>query len=328
MGALQPTFNQFQVLDMSLSNSIQYFDAILDGLDSQMGLIMGITRQAMGQTVNTDQVGTFQMSQQSTLLVTESYYAKHDEIERQALSLMINLARQFLWDKETIMSYINENSEEEIVEIPAHLLNKKDFRVLLERSPADERKLNQLKEFHLQNYAKGMLPWDTFLNLFNVESLIEMQKKSEYFAVEARKIQDQSRQAEQQSQIELITAKEKLKGEMTAQVKQVETEMKKMALQLDQQRLQLEDYVQRTNLALQEKALSLQDKGQEQDAMIRSEKIKDDGEKWRAELGSKQQDDFLKNEIAHISTRLNGLKIMMDDRTKNRQIQTKQTTSV
>lgn len=249
------SFNQFQVIDMSLSSSIQYFDNILENLDNQIGLIMGVTRQAMGQVVNTDQVGTFQLSQQSTLLITEVIYAKHDEIERQALTMMINLARQYLWDKDTLLSFRNEDNEEEIIQIPAGLLDMHDYNIIIDRNTFEERKLTEMKNFAMQNYAKGQISLPNFLTLYNIESTKEMIKASEYFAEQATKLQQDASSANADQMMQIEEKKMQLKTEMEMTLKKQEDQISAFHAKLAEQNQNFMQQIQQRELGLKEKEL-------------------------------------------------------------------------
>jgi len=247
------SFNQFSMIDLSLSSSVQYLEGMLESLDNQMGLIMGISRPAMGQVVNGDQVGTFQMSQQSTLLVTEILFAKHDEIERQALALMMNLCRQYLWDKDTILAYWNDNNEEEIVRIPAGLLKMNDFDILLERSTLEERRLNELKQYALQNYAKGNLPFHQFVRMYPLESLKQLEKMSTHFAEEAQRIQQESMGANAEQQQQLKEQEYQLRTQMQMAIDKQKLDIERISIELEKQRQEFEQQLRKDEVAFNQK---------------------------------------------------------------------------
>jgi hypothetical protein len=298
------SFNQFAVMDMSLSASIQYLEKMLESLDNQMGLIMGISRPAMGQVVNTDQVGTFQMSQQSTLLVTEILFAKHDEIERQALSMLMNICRQYLWDTDTILSYWNDNNEEEIVRIPANLLKMNDFDILLERSTLEERRLNELKQYALQNYSKGTLPFHQFVRMYPVESLKQLEKMSVHFAEEGQRIQAEMQNADKQKMSDLKKEEYQLKTDMQLAIQQQSEKLQEMSIQIDQQRLAFEKEIQSRELALKE----LIEKSQ---LTISDKKIDVDNETKRIVAEMRSSDTMAQTKVKQLDSYINaiGLKL-------------------
>jgi hypothetical protein len=252
---LQSSFNQWQMIDLSLSDSIQYLDKIIDNLDNQMGMVMGISRPAMGQVSNGDQVGTFQMSQQSVMLITEVIYAKHDEVDRRALSMMINIARQYLWDKDTILSYV-ENGEEEVLDIPAGVLNMADFEVLLGSNTLEERRLNEFKNYALQSYGKGLLPFADFSAIYTSDSFKEVQRMSEYFDREAKKLQADSEQKNRDHEMEMIKYKEQLRGEVAKFAENTKMQMAQLKSETDKNKLALDEYIRTNELQLRQKELA------------------------------------------------------------------------
>ncbi|MBC8315555.1 MAG: hypothetical protein H8E51_08625 [Bacteroidetes bacterium] len=243
VGHQQPTFNQFQVLDLSLSNSIQYFDRILESIDAQIGLVMGITRQAMGQTVNSDQVGTFEMSQQSTLLITEILFARHDEIERQALTALLHLAKTYCFDKEAILQIVDPDGGNEIVRIPGGVLNLADFEIIVFNNAKEESNLNELKQLALANYQKGLIPFHNFVSMYNVESLKELEKMSQYYSEKAEELRIQAENATLEKQKQITQEAEQMKADMVMMVEKQKENVEKMKLQFEGAKLEYEKYV-------------------------------------------------------------------------------------
>ena len=253
---LQPTFNQFQVYDMSLSSSIQYLDKILEGLDDQMGMIMGVTRAAMGQVVKTDQVGTFEMSQQSAALVTEILYAKHDEIECQALNALLHLSKTYLWDKETIIQMITPDGAEELVKMPADTLNLADYLITMINNTKEESSLSELKQIMLGLHSKGQMPLETFIQAYRVESLMELEKMAEYYSEKMAEVAQQSAMNEDERKAKLKELEIKLQGEIDMKIKEQEGMLEQAKLKVDQQRLALEQQIKEAEQQLKEKELA------------------------------------------------------------------------
>lgn len=268
VGMLQPTFNQFQVLDMSLSASIQYIDAVLESIDTQMGLIMGVTRQAMGQVTNTDQVGTFQLSQRSTLLITQVLYEKHDEVEKEALNMMLRLAKEYLMDDDVVIQNIDTDGGENITRIPAGVLKKADFDIIVMNNSKEESSLIELKQIALQNYKAGLLPFHNFMQMYNIESLKELEKMSEYFAEKAQEIAQQ----QQQAQGDQAMAVEDKKGQLAMQMADFSAKqqqgIEQMKLQWEQAKKQSDDAFKSQELEQKAEELALKNKGLDQERYL------------------------------------------------------------
>ena len=268
IGQVQPTFNQFQMIDMSLSASIQYFDAILENIDSQIGLIMGVTRQSMGQTVSADQVGTFELSQRSTLLITQVLYSKHDEVERQALQMMMRIAKQYVLDEETIIQTI-ENGVETITRIPGGMLNKADFDIIGESNSKEESSMIELKQLLLQNFKAGILPFNNFISLYKIDSLMELEKKAEYFATRAQELASQSQNAQGQQQQDLEQQKNDLAKEMVAFTEQQKQATQQIQIEWDKTKQQSADAFNNGQLDAKAKELQLNQSKLDQEKFLK-----------------------------------------------------------
>ena len=297
---LQSSFNQWQVLDLSLSDSIQYLDKILDNLDNQMGMIMGISRQAMGQVNNEDQVGTMKMSQQSVMLITEVLYAKHDEVERRALSMLMNIARAYLWDKNVVMSYVNENSEEDILDIPANTLNMSDYEVLIANNTLEERKLTELKNYALNSYGKGLLPFTSFSQIYSSDSMTEIKRLSEYFDEEAKRLANEGQQKERDHETDLQNQKIELMGKVQAMVQEQKQKIEALNLELQKNKNEFDQQVATQDLALRAKEVEYKKEVAEMKANAEFSGTKVMGEVKQESNRANEQIKILKIKLDHV----------------------------
>ena len=253
---LQPTFNQFQVYDMSLSSSIQYLEKILEGLDEQIGMIMGVTRPTMGQIVNTDQVGTFQLSQQSSSMVTEIIYANHDEIERQALNMLLHLSKTYIWDKETIIQILTSDGAEELVKIPDNLLNLSDYDIQVVNNTKEENSLAELKQIALNHLSSGRIPLNNFISMYRIESLMELEKMIQHFDEKAQEIMQQNAGNEVQAKANLEKMKIELQAQYDAKIEEQRFMLEQANLKLEQDKMISEDKWREITNQLEEKKLA------------------------------------------------------------------------
>jgi hypothetical protein len=239
------SFNQFQRVDQSLPGSIQYFELILQGLDNQIGLIMGVPPQRMGVVTPTDQVGTFERSNEQSMLVTEILYEEHDEVEKQALGLAFNISAQYIYQPGDIIELPDEVTT--LWKIPSFI---KELRaeVHLEATQEDVQRLKELKQFAWNKGAQGALPIGftaqiiSYDNLKELEkAIIEQAKRQEEIqqlnaqatagaAEEAKRKTLQMQQAfdEQMKSIDSRLVEAKLKADI--QMKSYEIELKKREL--------------------------------------------------------------------------------------------------
>lgn len=192
------TFNQFPRIDMSLSSSIQYLDNMLQSVDETMGMVMGVTRQRLGQTVNTDQVGTFEMSRNLSMLTTEIIFREHDETIRQALTMCLNMAFRYCWDKGAMLQLVDDGIE--YFSIPQEELARIEFYARIDNNTQESFNLDELRKVGMNMSMKGQVSFKEFVGIYTATSVKELEKKLEYLAKEAQELMDmrQNQQAEMQ----------------------------------------------------------------------------------------------------------------------------------
>ena len=320
IGYTNPTFNQFQMIDMSLSSSIQYFDTMLDNIENQIGLIMGITRQAMGQVEAVDQVGTFQMSQRSTLLVTQCFFDNHDEVDRQALMMIMRLAKQFMFDEDTVVQIIGDGLTEELVKIPGKSLREADFEIILQSGSKEENSRAELMNFALQNYKAGMLPYSDFVRLYNTESLKELEIMSRYFDEEARKISAAQREGEAAS----AEALEEKKGQLAMQLADYTEKMKQrteaMKMEFDAAKAKSEEQFRAADLELRKRDLELRERELENKRVLEQYALMNKKDSENNELLEKQRATNIDAQIRMIELEIKRISEQLKKDTDNKKI--------
>ncbi|MCK9281873.1 MAG: hypothetical protein M0P71_14705 [Melioribacteraceae bacterium] len=229
------TYNQFGSFDDSVTPAIQYLDNMLQSLDYTLGNIIGVGPQRQGQVSGNDQVATYQMAIQQNSLITEIIYSEHDENERRAFEIALNLATKYMYKDGGMFDYKSDNMKTETFQVPAGVLNKIDIGIDVENNTLQEQNLKELKQFALQEYNKGSLPFRDIIKLYSTQTVKDLEKKFEFFTDEALKFAQQSQQsnieAQNQGQERLI----QLQGQMDQQIKSQEIEIKKLDLQLKEQ---------------------------------------------------------------------------------------------
>jgi len=318
IGTVNPTFNQFQMLDESLSSSVQYFDRILENLDTQMGLIMGITRQAMGQTVNSDQVGTFQLSQQSTLLITEILYAQHDEVERRALSMAANIARQYLWSQDSIVSYMNEKGDEEVINIPANTIDMSDYQINLLTTTKHDRSISEIKQIALQNYKSGQMPFRDFMSLYSLDTMKELEKENEYFAREAQRLAAEAENAKGEQLMAIEQKKAELQIQIDKAINAQREELEVFNAKLEQRKNEFDEYIQTWEKKIDEKKLALDQATLQSDNYLRTMELVNEKESEDNVIRSNERATNINAKLQLIQTQLQAIQIGLNKNSEDK----------
>ena len=90
---LGQTFNQFQQIDFTLSNSIQQLINLKVMLEDMAGQISGVTKQREGAVGQYEYVGNVQRSVVQSSTITESWFYSHGEVKQRVLERLCNLMK-------------------------------------------------------------------------------------------------------------------------------------------------------------------------------------------------------------------------------------------
>jgi len=225
-------FNQFQEIDLSLSSSIQYINNIKVAVEDQMGRIFGISRQAMGVTVNSDQVGTFELSQQSALLITEVLFHRHDLIMLKALTMLVNILTKYDNQNE---DYIEDEEDGSIDIIPANFFTGRDFDLKSENNSKEENDLTQLKQLALSYAAKGQYKFGEMIRLYKIDNLNEFQREIDKLDKQTEELRAQIEQQQQGQAEELRQKAIELENQYKMAMEKEKNRLKELELQIKSQ---------------------------------------------------------------------------------------------
>ena len=259
-GTVDRSFNQFPRVDMSISSSVQYLELMLEQIDNSIGDIMGVSRQRQGQVVSTDQVGTSEMAIQQSNLITEILYNEHDEVERQALEMNLQLACKYCLNNGALMDMSNFSSGTEFVKIPPGILGKINPVIHIANNTEEESSMQELKSLAMAQQKSGQLAFSDFINIYNTDTLKELEQKVKYFAEQADEMAGkrmvQEGQAEARNEQENI----KLKGEIEAQIKKSSNEIDMYKAKLEEEKAKFDTQLEQRKLALEERKIKSDEK--------------------------------------------------------------------
>ena len=227
------TFNQWSMMDMTLSPSVQYYDLILQSIKETMGEVVGVPRQAKGQVVASDQVGTFEMSLKQTSLVNEIRFDKHDEVEARAFEAAINLYLKYCLKENDLVDVINKDFSMDIKKVTKNVFNDIKIEVLITNNSEQERQMSELKELAMVGLKSGTLGYDGLVKTFvESQNLVEFKNKIEYFTEKTQELQQANLMAAEQQKGDIQAQAIKLGQEFEGFWKQKELEGQQIGQQI------------------------------------------------------------------------------------------------
>lgn len=225
------SFNQFQSFDNSLSQGIQYYEAILDSLTNLMGSIIGVSYQSLGEVVATDQVKTNQIAIQQTSLITEILFYEHSILEKEVLEETLNLEITSLDKEDLIFSDVDHSGTKEYI-LKTKKIGDNNVRVNLYNAGEDHQKLQDLRQVALQMHNQLGMAFSSIVKIWNAETVEEMESKVKYFEGKEKDLLAQQAQAASQQETNNAKAIEEHKTEMEAYLKGLEDKFKQAELEL------------------------------------------------------------------------------------------------
>ena len=217
--------NSTGVIDASVNTEIQFNIQLLDWLDSQMGKACGITPQRLGQVSNRETVGGVERATLQSSHITESIFARHDNLKKRVLEAFIETAKIALKGRKKKFEYILSDGARALETIDGDEFAECDYGIVVDSSQGTRmlmQKLDTLAQAGIQNQ---MFNFSTLMKLYSTDSISEKIRMMEAAERHAEEIQQQQQQIQQQMQQEQLEAE--------AQQKQLEMEQKEIQNQRD-----------------------------------------------------------------------------------------------
>ncbi|MBN2617262.1 MAG: hypothetical protein JXR64_02995 [Spirochaetales bacterium] len=247
---LGSNYNQWKGYDDSLPSSINQLENILNNIDETLGLIMGVPRQRIGQVISTDQVGSNEQAVQQSSLVTEILHIEHDQLNARALELAVNIQLNYLTKPGDIIDFeiINEGGNK-IYQIPEMDSVNSQIKIYLENNSRTLKIKNKLEQVAMNEYSKAGLPFRALIDIFNTDSLKQMEKKLEQFSKQAEDIAQNNAMAEMDKEERIKQAAK----EIEIYLKQEDIKAKMAELQFNREKLTIESGLKQKELELNAK---------------------------------------------------------------------------
>ena len=209
------SFNQFQQVDFTLSQSVQQLINLKLMLEEMAGNISGVTRQREGAVGQYEYVGNVQRSVVQSATITESWFTAHGEVMQRVLERLCNLMK-IAWAGGKKAGMILGDGAYKFLNVMPDI-SLQDFGVYVGDSGKDDamkQVVQQLAQSALQsgnidllNVIK-VLKADTMTEAEKVlergmEAMQKQQQAMQQQAMQAQQMAEQAKQAELQSQMQL-----------------------------------------------------------------------------------------------------------------------------
>ena len=174
-------FNQFQAIDMSLSQSVQQYMNYLDFIDRQIFSVSGVSQQRLGKIHQDEAVANVQQATSQSETQTQYLFDAHQEVKRRFYTSIIEVAK-IAWRKGMVTQYVNDDLTLEILKLEEFEFENSEFAVFVSNLDKDKMvkaKLDQLAQVAMEQQKvdlSGII--DTVLN-DSPKEIINLLKKAE-----------------------------------------------------------------------------------------------------------------------------------------------------
>ena len=174
-------FNQFQVLNMSLTQSVQQYMNYLSFIDQQIYNVSGVNQQRLGKIHQDEAVSNVEQARASSETITQYLFDGHQEVRRRLYTAVIEVAK-IAWKKGMNTQYVNDDLGLEMLNLEEFEFENSEFSVFVSNLSKDKeikQKLDQLAQIAMEQQKADLSTIiDTVMN-DSPKDIIHVLKRAE-----------------------------------------------------------------------------------------------------------------------------------------------------
>jgi hypothetical protein len=190
------TFNNYQVLDMSLGQYIAAQFELLVAVKTEWEEMLGISRQRKGNVMASDGQGTTERAVYQSAIMTEDMFRKFETVEQRDLQGLLDIS-QIAWVNGKKATYIASDYRQAYLQINPEMYCNSDFGVFVMKSGEEQDKLQALKSLALE-FAQNKANPSTIAEILDSNSFSKIKMKLGEVETAAAQMEQQMSQAEQE----------------------------------------------------------------------------------------------------------------------------------
>jgi len=228
-GNQMQSFNQFQQIDFTLSQSVQQLINLKVMLEEMAGQISGVTRQREGAVEQYEYVGNVQRSVVQSSTITESWFYSHAECKQKVLERLCNLMKVAWAGGKKAGMILGDGAYKFLNVMPDIALQ--DFGIYVGDSGKDDSMRQVVQQLSQAALQAGTIDMLGVIKVLRADTMTEAEKVLEQAMTEMQKQQEQK--MEEQIQAQQAAAEiEQAKFQAEAQLKQMDNEAKLQVAQI------------------------------------------------------------------------------------------------
>ena len=228
-GNQMSSFNQFQQIDFTLSQSVQQLINLKVMLEEMAGSISGVTRQREGAVGQYEYVGNVQRSVVQSATITESWFYSHGEIKQRVLERLCNLMKVAWAGGKKAGMILGDGAYKFLNVMPDIALQ--DYGVYVGDSGKDDSMKQVVQQLAQAALQAGSVDLLGVIKVLKADTMTEAEKVLEQAMSEIQKQQEETMKQQQQAQ-QAAAEQEQAKFQAEAQLKQMDNDAKLQVAQI------------------------------------------------------------------------------------------------
>lgn len=223
-GGKPAQFNQITALDLTMANTINQYIMLMDKIESMLSEISGVSKQREGSISSNELVGNVERSVVQSAHITEPWFWTHNQVKREAISMLLNTSKWAWKDNKTNLQYILDDATRAFITLSDSFFYE-DYDVFVEDTTKNQQQIDALKNLMqpaMQNGA-SLLDITEIITMDNVAMIKNKLEEIEQKRMEQQQAMEQA-QAEREQQ--MLQMQNEVKEE-ELMIKEAEMDLKK-----------------------------------------------------------------------------------------------------
>lgn len=224
-GGKPSQFNQITALDLTMANTINQYIALMDKIEQMLSEITGVSKQREGAISSNELVGNVERSVVQSAHITEPWFWTHNQVKREAITMLLNTAKWAWKDNKTKLQYVLDDTTRAFITLSDSFFYE-DFDIFVEDTTKNQQQIEALRNLMQPAMQNGA-------SLLDIAEIITMDNVT---MIKNRLEEIEQKRMEQQQ------AMEQAQAEREQQALQLQNEIKEEELMIKEAEMDLKKY--------------------------------------------------------------------------------------
>ena len=224
------SFNQYQVLDMSLGQYIAAQMQLLQAVKQEWEELLGISRQRKGQITASDGAGTTENAIAQSTAMTEEIFRKFEKFEQKEMQGLLDVSKHAFRNGKKIQ-YIADDYRNAWLDIEGAEYGESEFGLFAKNASKENEKLRTMRQLTMSLAQNGagtgtiaeILDADNFARIKQLAAKAE--KKQDELEAQQGKMMQEQQQAQAQAEAAKLEAEQAFEAEQNELDRQAKKEV-------------------------------------------------------------------------------------------------------